>query len=67
MNRTLRYLAGAIMALTLVSFGFALPAANPTRAQAACTVPVPPANDELTANPDGSISIVLVEIGRAHV
>ena len=60
MNKTLRHMAGAITALTLVSFGFAVSAANPTRAHAACTVPVPPANDELTANPDGSISIVLV-------
>ncbi|HEX3516365.1 MAG TPA: hypothetical protein VHT26_20435, partial [Trebonia sp.] len=52
-------MAGAITAATLVSFGFAL-AASPTPAHAACTIPVPPANDELTANPDGSISIVLV-------
>src|SRR5215469_5142687 len=60
MNRRLRSLAGAITALTVVSFGLALSAANPTRALAACTIPSPPANDELTANPDGSISIVLV-------
>jgi fibronectin type 3 domain-containing protein len=60
MNKTLRRMAGAISVLTLVSFGLALSAANPTRAHAACTVPVPPANDELTANPDGSITIVLV-------
>jgi fibronectin type 3 domain-containing protein len=60
MNRTLRHMAGAIAVLTLASVGFAVSAANPTRALAACTVPSPPANDELTANPDGSISIVLV-------
>ena len=59
MNKTLRRMAGAITAVTLLSFGFAV-AASPTRAHAACTIPVPPANDELTANPDGSISIVLV-------
>jgi fibronectin type 3 domain-containing protein len=59
MNKTLRRMAGAITAVTLLSFGFAV-AASPTRAHAACTVPVPPANDELTANPDGSITIVLV-------
>jgi fibronectin type 3 domain-containing protein len=59
MNKTLRHVAGAVTALTLVSFGLALSAASPTRAHAACTVPVPPANDELTANPDGSLSIVL--------
>jgi fibronectin type 3 domain-containing protein len=53
-------MAGAVTVLTLVSFGLALSAANPTQAHAACTVPVPPANDELTANPDGSITIVLV-------
>jgi len=52
-------MAGAITAVTLLSFGFAV-AGSPTRAHAACTVPVPPANDELTANPDGSITIVLV-------
>lgn len=57
MKRTLRQMAGAITALTLVSFGFALSA--PTRAVAACTIPTPPANDELTANADGSISIAL--------
>ena len=60
MNKKLRRMAGAITVLTLVSFGLALSAANPMRAHAACTVPVPPANDELTANPDGSITIVLV-------
>ena len=60
MNRTLRRLAAAITVLTLASLGLALSAANPMRADAACTVPVPPANDELTANPDGSITIVLV-------
>src|SRR5580693_8599048 len=60
MNKTIRHMAGAITALTLVSFGFAVSAVNPTRAHAACTIPSPPANDELTANPDGSISIVLV-------
>src|SRR5258708_23705249 len=61
MNRPLRRMAGAITALTLaVSFGIALSAANPTRAHAACTVPVPPASDELTGNPDGSISLSLV-------
>jgi fibronectin type 3 domain-containing protein len=60
MNKSLRHMAGAITALTLVSFGFALSAANPTRALAACTIPVPPANDELTASPDSSISIALV-------
>jgi fibronectin type 3 domain-containing protein len=60
MNKTLRHMASAITALALVSFGFAVSAVNPTRAHAACTIPVPPANDELTANPDGSISIVLV-------
>jgi fibronectin type 3 domain-containing protein len=53
-------MAGAIAVLTLVSVGFTLSAANPMRALAACTIPVPPANDELTANPDSSISIVLV-------
>jgi fibronectin type 3 domain-containing protein len=53
-------MAGGITALTLMSVGLALSAANPTRALAACTVPSPPANDELTANPDSSISIVLV-------
>jgi fibronectin type 3 domain-containing protein len=60
MYRTLRHMAGAIAVLTLVSVGFTLSAANPMRALAACTIPSPPANDELTANPDGSISIVLV-------
>jgi fibronectin type 3 domain-containing protein len=61
MDKTLRRMAGAITALiTLVSFGLALSAANPTRALAACTIPSPPANDELTANPDSSISIALV-------
>ncbi len=60
MNRTLRRMAGAIAVLTLVSAGFAVSAANPTRALAACTIPSPPANDELTANPDSSISIALV-------
>jgi fibronectin type 3 domain-containing protein len=60
MNTTLRHMAGVIAVLTLVSIGFAVSAANPTRALAACTIPSPPANDELTANPDGSISIVLV-------
>jgi len=60
MNKTLRRMAGAITVLALVSFGFALSAANPMRAHAACTVPVSPANDELSANPDGSITIVLV-------
>ena len=60
MNRMLRRLAGAITVLCLVSLGLALSAASPTLAHAACTVPVPPANDELTANPDGSITIVLV-------
>src|SRR5580692_6517052 len=60
MNRSLRRMAGAITVLTLASFGLALSAANPMPAHAACTVPVPPANDELTANPDGSITIVLV-------
>jgi fibronectin type 3 domain-containing protein len=61
MNRPLRRMAGALTALTLaVSFGLALSASNPTRANAACTVPVPPANDELHANSDGSITIVLV-------
>jgi fibronectin type 3 domain-containing protein len=59
MNKTLRRMAGAITAVTLVSFGLAL-AASPVPAHAACTVPVPPANDELTANPDASITIVLV-------
>ena len=60
MNRTLRRMAGAIAVLTLVSAGFAVSAANPTRALAACTIPSPPANDELTASPDSSISIDLV-------
>ena len=60
MNRTLRQMAGAITALTLVSLGLALSAASPVAAHAACTVPSPPANDELTGNPDSSISIVLV-------
>jgi len=60
MSKTLRHMAAAITVLALVSFGLALSAANPMRAHAACTVPVPPANDELTANPDGSITIVLV-------
>jgi fibronectin type 3 domain-containing protein len=60
MNKTLRRMAGAVTVLTMVSFGLALSAANPMQAHAACTVPVPPANDELTANPDGSITIVLV-------
>jgi fibronectin type 3 domain-containing protein len=60
MNRTSRRVAGAVTVLALVSFGFAVSAASPVRAHAACTVPVPPANDELTANPDGSITIVLV-------
>ena len=59
MNRTLRRMAGAITAVTLLSFGFAV-VGSPTRAHAACTIPAPPANDELTANPDGSITIVLV-------
>jgi fibronectin type 3 domain-containing protein len=59
-KRTLRHMAGAIAVLTLASVGFAVSATNPTRAHAACTIPSPPANDELTANPDGSISIVLV-------
>ena len=59
MNRTLRRMAGAVTALTLISVGLALSAANPTRALAACAVPSPPANDELAANPDSSISIVL--------
>ena len=60
MNKTLRHMARAITALTLVSLGLALSAASPVVAHAACTVPVPPANDELTANRDSSISIVLV-------
>jgi fibronectin type 3 domain-containing protein len=60
MNKTLRHMAGAIAVLPLVSIGFAVSAANPTRALAACTIPSPPANDELTANPDSSISIALV-------
>jgi fibronectin type 3 domain-containing protein len=60
MNKTLRHTAVAVTAVTLVSFGLALSAASPGVAHAACTVPVPPANDELTANPDSSISIVLV-------
>ena len=60
MNKTLRRMAGAIAVLTLVSAGFAVSAANPTRALASCTIPSPPANDELTANPDSSISIALV-------
>lgn len=59
MNKRPRYIAGAIAAVTLMSFGLALSAANPMRAIAACTVPTPPANDELTANPDSSISIAL--------
>src|ERR1700733_7297586 len=60
MNKTLRHMAGAITALTLVSLGLAMSAASPVAAHAACAVPSPPANDELTANPDSSISIVLV-------
>jgi fibronectin type 3 domain-containing protein len=60
MNKTLRHVAGAVAVLTLTSAGFAVSAVNPTGARAACTIPSPPANDELTANPDGSISIVLV-------
>src|SRR5580693_6736938 len=60
MNKTLRHMAGAIGVLTLVSVGLAVSAANPTRALAACTIPSPPANDELTANPNSSISIALV-------
>ncbi len=60
MNKAFSPLAGAFTVLILVSSGFALSAANPTRAAAACTIPSPPANDELTANPDSSISIVLV-------
>jgi fibronectin type 3 domain-containing protein len=60
MNRTLRRLAGAVTALTLGSLGLALSAVGPVAAHAACAVPSPPANDELTANPDSSISIVLV-------
>ncbi len=60
MNKTLRHMAGAMMALTLVSAGFALSAAIPTPALAACTIPAPPAGDELTAHPDSSISIALV-------
>ena len=59
-KKTLRRMAGAIAVLTMASVGVAVSAANPTRAHAACTIPSPPANDELTANPDGSISIVLV-------
>ncbi len=59
MSKMLRYLAGAITVLTLMSFGFTLSSAN-SRALAACTIPVPPANDELTANPDSSISIALI-------
>jgi fibronectin type 3 domain-containing protein len=59
MNRAFRHMAGAIAVLTLVSAGFALSAASPLRALAACTIPSPPANDELTANPDSSISIDL--------
>src|SRR5215472_1405988 len=59
MNRTLRHMAGAIAVLTLVPVGFALSAVNPMRALSACTIPSPPANDELTANPDSSISIAL--------
>ncbi len=60
MNKTLRHMASAFAVLALAFVGLAVLAANQTRAHAACTVPVPPANDELTANPDSSISIVLV-------
>ena len=60
MKNRLRHVAGAITVLGLVSFGLAQVVASPSPASAACTVPSSPANDELTANPDGSISIVLV-------
>jgi fibronectin type 3 domain-containing protein len=53
-------MAGAIAVLTLMSAGFTLSVANPLRALAACAIPSPPANDELSANPDSSISIDLV-------
>jgi fibronectin type 3 domain-containing protein len=64
MQKTLRHMAGAFTAsLTLVSFGFLAGAAQAqTRVAgqtAACTIPAPPAGDELTANPDSSITIDL--------
>ncbi len=58
MNRTLRHLAGALTAsLTLASFGLAVSAAQAQPlVSAACTVPPTPANEELAANANTSIT-----------
>jgi fibronectin type 3 domain-containing protein len=58
MNRTLRHLAGALTAsLTLAAFGLAVSAAQAQpMVPAACTVPPTPANEELAANANTSIT-----------
>jgi fibronectin type 3 domain-containing protein len=70
MSRTLRHTARAFTAaLAVVSLGFLVTAAHAQtrvpRAGAACTVPAPPAGDELHANADSSITITWPESAGA--